>query len=119
MPITDAFMASCRSAIATSSELTAFRSALTALAGATRATRPALYQACYGDNQAGLSPAYRLRKYIRDTVQALAATTVTPGERETAYQTLTGEFVPASPVPTPADQEQAKLQTLLIEELLS
>lgn len=119
MPITDSFMASCRAAIDDLPELTTFRAALAALAGATRAARPALYQAAYGDNQAGLSPAYRLRKAIRDTVGATADATVSPGERETAYATLAAEFAPAYAPPTPADQEQAELERLILEDQLS
>lgn len=119
MPITDAFMAACRAAVANLPELTAFRAALAALAGASRAARPALYQAAYGDNQAGLSPAYRLRKAIRDTVGATADATVSPGEREAAYATLAAEFAPAYAPPTPADQEQAELERLILEDQLS
>lgn len=122
MPVTDSFLAACRTAVAALPELTAFRAALTSLGSATRTARAAAWVAAYDDNASpAKSPAQRLRKAIRETVlaQADAVGTLSALDRESAYRTLAGEFVPAYPTPLTAAQEDAELQRVLTADRLS
>jgi hypothetical protein len=119
MAVTTALLNSCRTQILASAEYAAFRAAYASYASASRASRPAYWQAAYGDNQPGLSPAYRLRKFARETVAGLADATVTAGERETAYQTLAAEYVPNAPQPLDAVQERSLTLQTLVEDALS
>lgn len=119
MAVSDAFLATCRTQIAASAEYTAFRTALTALGASARAGKPALWQALYGDNQAGLSPAYRLRRVVRDTVQANRTASTTPLDLEAAYRTLAAEYAPPARQPQNAEQEAAAFQDLLLQDQMS
>jgi hypothetical protein len=118
MPTTAAYLTTCRTAIAASPELTAFRTAIALIAG-TRTNRARYWWLAYNDAQAGMSPAYRLRKSIRDTVNANADATISLTERESAYQSFVLEFAPTMTRPMDAAQEQAELERLLIEDQLS
>lgn len=117
MPLTDAFIATCRTAVGSLVELTAFNAA-GVLANDTRAERTAqwgrLYQVTDAD---GTTAAYRLAKAIRDVVNAEAdkyqtagSGTVTATERESAYQTLAAECIPVVPQP-PSDQSELSALT--------
>lgn len=119
MAATAAFLTTCRTAIAASPVLTAFQTAYAALASASRATKPVQWNAVYDNGQEGQSPAYRLRAEIRAIVTSLGEATVTPLDREAAIQTLSAEYVPTVRRPRNAVQEQAALQQLLIEDMLS
>lgn len=119
MPITVTFLNTCRTAITGLPELTTYRAAVVALGAAAKASRPALWYATYGDNQAGLSPAYRLRKAIRDTVRANADATVSPLEQEEAYRTLAADYVSVPDPPKNAEQEAAEYAAMLVEDAVS
>lgn len=119
MAVTEAFLASCRTAVEATPELTAFRAAYALYDAATRANKSRYWRLAFDDAQAGLSPAYRLKKVCRETVLALADATVTASERESAYRTLATQYVPDVPEPAPVEQEQAELQRLIIQELAS
>jgi len=121
MALTDSFLATCRAAIALLPELATFRTAKTLAETGTRAQRTAAWNAAYSDAQAGLSPAYRLRKAVRDTVNAQADTAGTLGllDRESAYQTLVAEVVTTVPPPSSAAAEYAAFQRLVTEDQLS
>lgn len=119
MAITNALLSSCHAQIVASVAYSTFTAAHAAFVAGSRTARPALWHAAYGDAQAGLSPAYRLKKFIRDTVAGLAASTVTPSERETAYQTLVAQYVTTPNRPNNVLEEQAELQKLLTEDAAS
>lgn len=119
MAVTAAFLASCRSAIVATAEYTAFNTAYALYASASRSSRANYWYLAYGDNQAGLSPAYRLRKAIRDTVLGLADSTVTPTERESAYRTLAAEYVQDIAPPMDQNTEKAALEKAILEDQLS
>lgn len=119
MAVTTAFLNSCRTQIVASAEYTAFNTAYAAYASASRASKPGYWHAAFGDNQAGLSPAYRLNKLIRDTIRGLADSTISPSEYESAYRTLSAEYVPDTQRPNDANEERAALQQALIEDAAS
>lgn len=121
MALTDSFMATCRAAVLTLSELTTFQTALTNAQAATRANRIAAWHAAYSDTISGPSPANNLRRAIRDTVNAQADINGTLGllDRESAYRTLVAEVVPNFAKPLSDAQEAAALETILREEQLS
>lgn len=119
MATTAAFLATCRTAIEATPELSAFRTALLALGAASRAARPALWNALYDDAQAGHSPALRLRKAIRDAVNANAGESVTALERESTYRDFAAEYAPQYPRPTDAVTEKTELERLIREDQLS
>jgi len=118
MPVTDAFLATCRADIEDTAELAAFRAAVATYNAADRAGRPAAWQAVYGH---GLDhpPAYKLRKAIRDVVGARADATVTAAERQTAYGVLVAEYAPDAPRPRPEADEKAELLDEILEGYLS
>lgn len=118
MPLTTAFLNTCRTSIITLPEYTAFNTSYATYASAAKANRPAYWHATYGDTT---KPAYLLRKAIRDTVTAQAASSggVSPTEREEAIRTLAAEYVPQPGKPANFADEAAALQTLLLEEYLA
>ena len=119
MAVTATFLASCRTAIEASAAYDAYNAAHAAYAAASRSARPALWHAAYGDGQVGLSPAYRLKAEIREAVLALADSTVTALERESACRTLVEQYVAAPKPPRTAIEEQTELQKLLTEDAAS
>lgn len=121
MALTTAFLNTCRTAIGSIPELTAFRTARHNSLTATRANRIAAWHAAHSPTTAGPSPAYNLRRAIRDVVNARAdaAGTLGPLERESAYATLAAEFVPEQARPMSDAEEAAALETLLRQEQLS
>lgn len=121
MPVTDSFLTTCRTAITALPELTTFRTALASVGVGTIDARRAAWTACYGENQTGGSPAYRLAKAIRETVLAQAgiAGTLSPLDRESAYRTMEAEFVPTAPKPPTRTQEEDELRRLLLEQQVS
>lgn len=118
MAVTESFLATCRTAIELLPELTTFRDAYSSFDTCSRNDKGLYWHAAYGDAQSGLSPAYRLRAAIRETVRANGGS-VTAIDQESAYQTLVGQYVPNINKPIPADQEQAELQRILLEDLMS
>lgn len=101
MPVPTTFLATCRTAIAASAEWTAFTAAGALSGTATRAARKAQWAALYAPGTTGTSVAGRLRKAIREIVNAKADTSqisnanvITVSERETCYATLVAEYVP-------------------------
>lgn len=119
MPLTDSYLAACRLVIQSLPELTAFRSALAVTETATRADRVRSWHATYDDAQAGHSPAYRLRRAVRDVVNAQADASITLLERESAYRTLVTEVVPEMARPLTDEQETEAFEKLLREDRLS
>jgi len=122
MALTTAFVNTCRSAVlAPLAELTAFRAALAVAQSGTRATRVAAWYATYSPGTDGLSPAYNLRRAVRDVVNAKAdaAGTMSPSERELAYQQLVAEVVPDTSRPISDAEEATALETLIREDRLS
>lgn len=119
MAVTAAFLDTCRGLIAATPELTAFRAAYATYNSAARADKARYWNACFSDAQAGMSPAYRLRKVIRDTVSAQGVASLTALEVQDAYRTLVGEYVQKPERPMTAPEEEAALQSLLLREQLS
>ena len=115
MPLTDAYLASCRTTILASAELTAFRAARAVTDSSTRAARRAAWYATYEPAAGGLSPAYNLRKMIRDIVNAQGDITgnITGLDRESAYRTFVSEFAPDLDRPATETQELAARKTIL------
>lgn len=119
MAVTTAFLTTCRTAIRLSSELTGFQTAYALFAAATGATRSLYWNRAYSDAQAGLSPAYRLRKLIRETVTANADITITPGEQQTAYGLLVDEFAPKVGQPMSTVEERLAMRNAMDIEQFS
>lgn len=119
MAASASFLESCRVQIRVLPELTAFTAALASYNGAARGDRGRYWYLAFNDNQAGLSPAYRLRRAIRDIVTAYVDSTANAGDREAACVTLANEFCPDTPSPQSTGQEAAELQTAIIDDLLS
>lgn len=117
MAVTESFLASCRTSIELHPEFTAFRTAYTAFDTAPRAQKGAYWRLAFDDAQTGLSPAYRLKKVIRDVIAATADTTVSRTEREEAYRTLSSQYVPAVTEPKERAEEVAELHRLILEDL--
>lgn len=115
MAVTTAFINTCRAQVVVTGEYTAFNTAQALYANAARADRARYWYLTYGDNQTNLSPAYRLRKVIRDTITAGADATVTASDRETIYQILVDNLVPRTKRPATRDEDAAGLATLLTE----
>jgi hypothetical protein len=117
--LTDAFLGSCRSAVAVLTELTTFRTAnRLGESEHTISGRATAYQRTFGTSQSNPSPAYNLALAIRQTVSALADAAGTLGvyDRERAVRTLTAEYVPATDRPPTAEQEATELAQLLAED---
>jgi hypothetical protein len=121
MALTTAFLNTCRDAIADLAELTAFRSALAGALSGTRSARVSAWSATYAHTSSDPSPAYNLRRAIRDTVNAQADASGALGllDRESAYQTLSAEFAPDYPKPPSDAEEAAALEIILSQEQLS
>lgn len=124
MALTDAFLNVCRAAVDDLNELSAFRTA-GALADETRAERRAQWSRLYAADTTGTSAADRLRGAIRatvngqaDTYGAIGSGVVGAMERETAYRTLIGEYVPEVARPTSDANELAALQAAIDEDTL-
>ena len=116
--VSTTLMDTFRSAVEDEPELAAFRTAYAAFDAASRADKGGYWQAAFDDAQAGMSPAYRLKRAIRGVVASLGGS-LTPLGREAAYRALAAQYVPEVPPPAPAEQEAVALQQLLIQELLS
>lgn len=122
MPVTAAFLADCRADVLALPELTTFRAALASVGLGSTDQRRAAWTACFSDNaSAGKSPALRLRQAIRGAVQARAdiAGTLSPADRESAYQTMVAEHVPDVAKPPTRTQEEDELRRLLLEQQVS
>lgn len=119
MALTTAFLSSCRSSINSLSELSAFRTALAAVGTGSRAERLAAYIATYEPTTTRQSLAYLLRGRIRGVVNAAANGGQGPLDLESAYQTLTAEYVPTATKPPSDAEEAAALDQLIIQEQLS
>lgn len=113
------FLDSRRTEIAACPELTTFQTAAAAFGAASRGNRLLYWVAAYGDNQVGLSPAYRLRRAIRDFVTAAGAGVLTQADIEATYQSLVNEYAPHTPRPNTRNQDQAALEAALVEDALS
>lgn len=102
MAASASFLNTCQAAIVLLPQYTAFQAAWQALSAAPEAIRLAAWQACYGDGQLGQSPAYNLRRAIRDVIantKVSLATVLSPGDTEAAYQYLAGLLVPDADQP--------------------
>lgn len=121
MALTTAFLNTCRSAIASLAELTAFRESLALTDAATRAERIAAWHATFSPDGDGICPAHSLRQAIRGVVHAQADLSGALGtlDRESAYRTLAAEFVPVYPRPATDDEANAAFEQLLLEDRLS
>lgn len=108
MPVTDAFLATCRTAIDALAELAAYRAALVP-ADSTTAAAMAAWVAVYRTG-APQTLHYQLLTAIRAAVLANATAAISTGEREQAYRTLSAEYVapiPAAPVSTSGSSSDA------------
>ncbi len=105
MPASASFLATALAAIQSSAPYAAFQAALAALSAAPEDSRQAAWNRCYADAQLGLSPAYQLRRSIRDAIantEASTATALSPTDTEAAYQLLVAQIVPDGLPPAPA-----------------
>lgn len=126
MPLTAAFLTTCRAKVDALDELSAFRTA-GALANSTRAERMARWGRVHATTDSnGTTVAYRLSKAIRDVVNAEADKYQTAGsgiinssERESAFATIHGEYVPVIGRPTTTADEIATLTAAINEGILT
>ncbi len=116
MAVAESFLTSCRTVIAALPELTAFRTAYALFDAAARANKGRYWCLAFDDAQAGMSPAYRLKKAIRDTVNGHADAPTTQSDRESAYRTLAAQYVPALERPRDNADELAELHRLIQED---
>ena len=117
MAISSAFLTTCRAAIILTPEYTAYQAALAALDAASEPDRLAKWQAAYNDAQAGLSPAYRLRRAIRDVVMNQDLSLLGALEREQVCQTLAGMYLRDDERPLTSAEDAAALSTLVAASL--
>lgn len=102
MPASLAFLNTALATIRDTPEYAAFQTALLAYSAAGEEQKQAKWNAAYSDNQAGLSPAYRLRRAIRAVVvntQASEEVTLSRADAEAAYVYLVEQVAPASAPP--------------------
>ena len=118
MPVTEAFLASCRTQIDADPVLTTYRTAYGLYDAASQANKGVYWNLTFSDSS-GVSPAMALKQLIRGTVLSLADTTLNGLERESAYRTLSGEYVAQPQPPKDAATEMAELQQLLLLEGIS
>lgn len=110
MPASASFLATSQALVVASPEYVAFQAALAALSAAGEDGRQAAWNACYNDGQFGASPAYRLRKVVRDAVANTmfsSGTALGQSDAEAAYQLLAAQLVPESPAPSPVPVKSA------------
>ncbi len=108
MPASAAFMAAATAAVRLLPEYAALQTSVATLSAAGEEGRQAAWNAIYGDGQVGLSPAYRLRRAIRDVVkntEVSQGVVLSQVDREAACQSLAASWVPD--VPTPTRQAEA------------
>lgn len=124
MPLTAAFLDTCRTRVVLLAEYAAYNTA-GALADGTRAERTARWNRLYLEGSTGVSVANQLRKAIRSTVNAEAdkyqtagSGTVAPLERESAYRTLIGEYCPILTKQPSKAVELAEIKLAQDEELM-
>lgn len=106
MPASASFLSTCLATVQATPEYAAFAVATAALSAAGEDARQAKWKLAYDDAQPGLSPAYRLRRAVRDAIaNAMVSQTVdlSPADREAAYQTLVLQVAPRYPQPVPPD----------------
>ena len=118
MALTTAFLNTCRTAIAASSEWAAFKTAREVSSSGGRAARLTAWHATYSG---ATNPADTLRLAIRRIVGSEADSSGALGvlDRESAYATLTLEYVPVVPKPMSPQEESDALAALLLQEQLS
>lgn len=126
MPLTTAFLTTCRAKVDTLDELSAFRTA-GALTNDTRSERIARWGRVHATTDSnGTTVGYRLSKAIRDTVnaeadkyQAAGSGVINNNERESAYGTILGEYMPVIDRPTTNADEIAALTTAINNGIMS
>lgn len=101
MTVSPSFLATCKAAALLLPEYATFAAALAALSSAAEEDRQARWRDCYSDAQAGMSPAYRFRRAVRDVIANNATNDHSPADRESAYQTLTADLASEQPPPAP------------------
>ena len=117
MAIAATFMDTCRALVIATPEYTAFRAALSVLDGAGGNGALTAWYICYGNAQLGLSPAYRLRKAIRETIAAQGSA-LSPVEREEAYRSLDADLVPIHERPRTRAERRGDLMDLAVAQML-
>lgn len=104
MAASASFLSAALASARASAEYATFAAARAAFAAAPEGSRQARWSDCYSDAQPGLSPAYRLRRALRDVVantQISQSVTLSPAESEAAYQFLVAQLVPEVSAPSP------------------
>ena len=105
MAVSASFLATALATIQSTPEYATFTAALARLSAAAEDDRQARWNDAYSDGQVGLSPAYRLRRAIRDAITNTAVSsgvTLSPADAEGAYQTLVAQVAPEGQPPAPA-----------------
>ncbi len=120
MPVTDAFLNTCRTLRTALPELTAFNAALASYTTASDADKGTYWNLAFRDAQVGLSLANRLKVEIRNIVQAQrgSPTTLSDLDCESAYRTLASEVITDVVQPLTDAQEDTALNQLLREQLM-
>jgi hypothetical protein len=97
MSLSVAFLSTCRTAVAATPELTAFRAALAAYQSASPDLKLAKWHLLFTPGADGTSPAGSLRRAVRECITRALEAAGTPevalADREEAYRTLAGEVV--------------------------
>lgn len=117
MAISETLLGTCRTLVAALPELTAFNTAFATFNATTGDSQQAAWLSLYGDNQAEMSLAYRLRRAIRDVVIANMTSDIDGLSRELAYRTLAAEVVREAARPQTAAEETAELLPLALANL--
>lgn len=120
MAVTEAFLATCRTAIERLPELTAFRTAYASYDQSPKSTKAQYWSAVFDNQATGASLHQLLKNQIRGTVTELARqNSVTDLDREEAYRQLSAQYAPKPARPLSNAVESAQLQELLVQEMLS
>jgi hypothetical protein len=124
MPLSSAFLDTCRTRVEATGEYAAFVAA-GALSAGTRGERVAQWGRLYATGVDGTSVASRLRAAVRAVVNAEADKAaaagdgvVTAGERESATATLVAQAAPAAPRPPSDADEYDAYQRAVKEDIL-
>jgi hypothetical protein len=111
MAVSTAFLNTCETAVLALPEYAAYQAGVAAFESATDDAKLAKWQLLFGENQPGGSLALRLRRAVRDVVQANSTSSIPPGDLEAAYRQLAAPFATRyldRPL-TPAEEDAARV----------
>lgn len=120
MAVSASITAICQAAILKLADLGTFQTAYNAVIGASSDNKLAAWRLCFDVSvqQVGThSPAYRLKRAIREAIRGNDDGTLSPTDRETLYQSLVSLYVPSMTRPNMPEQDQVEYTALAMQNL--